>query len=54
MASASVEHSFILSFTFILKLAQNFSIGFMSGEYGGKNSTSHPALLIISMLVFDL
>lgn len=54
IASARLEHVFKISHTPLLKLAQNFSIGFKSGEYGGKNKISHPAFSMISILVLDL
>jgi hypothetical protein len=35
-------------------LAQNFSIGFKSGEYGGKKITLHPTDSINSLVFCDL
>lgn len=32
-------------------LAQRFSIGFKSGEYGGRNKILHPAFSIISRVL---
>ncbi len=32
---------------------QNFSIGFKSGEYGGKNKTLHPTLSINFLVLSD-
>lgn len=46
MASASVENLPIIFFIFAFKLAQNFSIGLKSGEYGGRNTSWHPASAI--------
>jgi hypothetical protein len=54
IASDKLEHNLKASFTFLLKLAQNISIGFRSGEYGGKNSNLHSAFSMISILLLDL
>ena len=37
-----------------LKLAQKISIGFRSGEYGGKNLSVQPAFFISSFVFADL
>jgi len=43
MASAKELNCSIVLLILAFKLAQNFSIGFKSGEYGGKNINSQLA-----------
>lgn len=40
--------------SFLLIFAQRCSIGFKSGEYGGRKSNLHPACLIILLVAFVL
>ena len=50
-ASLNFSKFTIIRTTNLFKFAQNFSIGFNSGEYGGKYKTLHLASIIIVMPV---
>ena len=53
-ASYNSSNCVIFSLIHFFILAHNFSIGFKSGEYGGKNINLHPADSINSLVLFDL
>ena len=53
-ASSSVLKLWAMSFNFFFILAHNFSIGFKSGEYGGRNNRQCPVPLIIFSNIFFL
>ena len=50
-ASLNFSKFTIIRATNLFKFAQNFSIGFNAGEYGGKYKTLHLASIIIVMPV---
>ncbi len=54
IASNNLLVSVILFLIHFFILAQNFSIGFKSGEYGGKKITLQPTDSINSFVFFDL